>query len=460
MNYEQFLQTKQHSVIDCGIAPNYAPDNMFDYQKSIAETSIRKGRFANFIDTGLGKTIIELVIATNYMQQTNKRTLIICPLAVAFQFIKEAEKFGIDDVGYSKDGKLNTKIVVCNYERLKHFNPNDFGCVLLDESSILKNFDGAIKNEVTSFLKKVEYRYLFTATPSPNDYIELGTSSEALGYLGYTDMLSRFFKNNNNNTVKIGRIAAARQGVEWYLKPHAEKDFWQWVASWSISMRKPSDLGFSDDKHVLPQLIENETVVKNKNVLAINGQYQLFNMPAQKFAEIKAEVRATINERCEMAVSKANEHETSVYWVNLNDEAALISKLDKSAMEIKGKMSIDEKEDILLSFSNGSIKKLITKTSITAFGLNWQHCNHTTYFPTYSFEQYYQAIRRFWRFGQKKEVHVDLILSDGQSKIMDSLMVKKEKASDMFDNLISQTSSSFKIEQKAFDKEIKLPSFI
>jgi superfamily II DNA or RNA helicase len=460
MNYTEFLESKRHTQVNFGIEPNFIPDAMFDFQKHVATYAIRKGRCAVFLDTGLGKTIIELVIARNYIQHSNKPVLIICPLAVAFQFIKEAEKFGIDDISYSKDGNFKTKIVVCNYERLEHFNSHNFDCVILDESSILKNFEGAIKNQVTSFLKKVKYRFLFTATPSPNDYIELGTSSEALGYLGYTDMLGKFFKNNNNNTVKIGRIAAARQGVEWYLKPHAERDFWQWISSWSISMRKPSDMGFDDSKHILPALLETETVVRNMNPLCVNGQHLMFNSVAQNFAEIKAEVRSTIHERCEMAVSKASQHKTSVYWVNLNDEADLISKLDSDTQEVKGKMDIDEKEEILLSFSKGEIKKLITKTSITAFGLNWQHCNHTTYFPTYSYEQYYQAIRRFWRFGQKRNVYVDLILSDGQTRIMESLMVKKDKAIEMFENLTKQTNSDFRITSKEFNKAIQLPKFI
>lgn len=460
MDYNSFLAQKRHSTIDYGIPPSYLPDQMFDYQKHVSEYAIKKGRCAVFLDTGLGKTIIELTIAKNYIEATNKPVLIITPLAVAFQFIKEAAKFGIDDIEYSKNGQYKSKIVVCNYERLEHFNSLDFDCVILDESSILKNFDGAIKARITSFIKKVKYRYLFTATPSPNDYIELGTSSEALGYMGYTDMLGKFFKNNNNNTVKIGRIASARQGVEWYLKAHAEKSFWQWLSSWSISMRKPSDLGFSDKLHILPALNELQTVVKNDKPLAINGQHTMFNYPAQNFSEIKAEVRATINKRCEMAVRKAGNHDTSVYWVNLNDEAKLISQLDSSAHEVKGDMNIDKKEEILMAFSNGEIKKLITKTSITAFGLNWQHCNHTTYFPTYSYEQYYQAIRRFWRFGQTKPVHVDLIISDGQSKIMDSLMVKKEKAITMFENLTKQSNATFETNTRVFDKPITLPTFI
>lgn len=460
MDYQKFIESKKHSSIDYGIKPLFIPDAMFDYQKYVSEYSIKKGRCADFLDTGLGKTIIELTTAYNYVLNTNKPVLIITPLAVAFQFIKEAKKFDIGDIEYSKDGNFKSKIVVCNYERLEHFSHHDFDCVILDESSILKNFDGAIKNQITAFLKKVKYRYLFTATPSPNDYIELGTSSEALGYLGYTDMLTRFFKNNNNNTVKIGQIAMARQGVEWYLKSHAENDFWRWVASWSISMRKPSDLGFGDERHKLPDLIEQDTIVKNKNPLSVNGQAQLFNMPAMDFREIKAEVRATIKERCEMAVELANHHDISVYWVNLNDEADLIRQIDKTAIEIRGQMDLDEKEEILTAFGDGKISKLITKTSITAFGLNWQHCNHTTYFPTYSYEQYYQAIRRFWRFGQKRNVYVDRVLSDGQTRIMQSLEVKKNKAVEMFENLSKNTNSNFKITAKGFDKPITLPEFI
>ena len=236
MNYEEFLESKKHSSIDYGIDTNYITEGMFDYQKYVSEYAIKKGRCAVFLDTGLGKTIIELTIATNYAKATNKPVLIITPLAVAFQFIKEAEKFGIDDIEYSKDGNFKSKIVVCNYERLENFDSSKFDCVILDESSILKNFEGATKNLITAFLKKVKYRFLFTATPSPNDYIELGTSSEALGYLGYMDMLTKFFKNNQNNVAKLSQISKARQGEEFYLKAHAEKDFWRWIASWSISM--------------------------------------------------------------------------------------------------------------------------------------------------------------------------------------------------------------------------------
>lgn len=459
-SYLQMIESKKHTSQNFGIDPVFMVDSMFDFQKHIAEYAIKKGRCAVFLDTGLGKTLIELTIAKNYVMHTNKPVLIITPLAVAFQFIKEAEKFGVDDIQYSKNGKYTSKIVVCNYERLDHFDSNDFDCVILDESSILKNFDGATKWQITSFMKKIKYRYLATATPSPNDYIELGTSSEALGYFGYMDMLSKFFKNNQNNVAKLSQISKARQGEEYYLKPHAENDFWQWVSSWSISARKPSDLGFADERYILPELHEIQTVIRNENPLTIDGQMALFALPAVGFKEIKQEAKVTIQQRCEMAVDKALKHETSVYWCNLNDEADALLSLDQNAVEVRGNMNIDKKEDILLNFADGNIKKLVTKTSITAFGLNWQHCNHTTYFPTYSYEQYYQAVRRFWRFGQKNPVYVDLILSDGQDKIMESLLVKKDKAINMFEKLAAQTNKDFTIKQKEFNKSVQLPKFI
>lgn len=454
MNYQEFLQSKRHTNIDYGIKPTFIPDAMFDYQKYVAEISIKKGRYANFLDTGLGKTIIELTIAHNYVLATNKPVLIITPLAVAEQHLREAEKFGIPDVEHTKDGKFSKKIILINYERLDKLSSEDFDCVILDESSILKNFDGAIKGKITSFLKKVKYRFLATATPSPNDFIELGTSSEALGYLGYMDMLTKFFKNQNNS------VDPAHIGCEWYLKPHAEKDFWRWVTTWSISARKPSDLGYSDARHHLPELHERTSIVNNEKPSHKNGQMSMFNFPAVNFFEIKQEVRNTIELRCQKAVEKANENETSVYWVNLNDEAKLISEYDKSAIEIKGKMNIDKKEEILKAFSDGYVKKLITKPSITSFGLNWQHCNHTTFFPTFSYEQYYQAIRRFWRFGQNKEVYVDLIISDGQSRVLESLLAKKEKAIDMFNNLTENANSVYNIQHKEFNKEIIKPKFL
>lgn len=453
MTYEQFLESKTHRGSKYGIEPNFIHDGMFDFQKYITEHLIRKGRGAGFLDTGTGKTLIEMVIAINYAKHTGKPVLIITPLAVAFQFIKEAKKFKIPSLEYSKDGKFSSDIVVCNYERLHYFNEKDFDCVILDESSILKNFEGALKNDITTFLRKVKYRFLFTATPSPNDFVELGTSSEALGYMGYTDMLTRFFKNNEDT------ISPQHIGTEWILKGHAKEGFFQWVSDWSISMRKPSDLGFDNAKFILPELIVNDHSVKNENNLIIDGQVQLFNMVARSNKEIRSEQRGTIENRCELAVQLANHHKTSVYWCNLNPEGDLLEKLDPTAKQISGSMDIDEKEEILLAFSEQQIHKLITKPKMTSFGLNWQHCNHTVYFPTFSFEQYYQAIRRFWRFGQQKPVTVDLVYSDGQKRVLDALMAKAQKANDLFSKLNANINKKYEVKTKEFNKEILLPAF-
>lgn len=453
-SYAEFLESKRQKFADFGIKPIYDHDGAFDYQRHVADYAVRKGRCAVFLDTGLGKTLVELIVAQNYVRQFNKPVLIITPLAVAFQFLKEAEKFGIDDIEYSRDGKHSKKIVICNYERLDKFDSLDFCAFVLDESSILKNFDGAIKARITAFLRKADYRFLFTATPSPNDFIELGTSSEALGHMGYMDMLSRFFTNNEDT------ISPVKIGVKWRLKPHAEKDFFAWVSSWSVSMRKPSDLGFDDSRHILPKLITNNNIVINKNLLCLDGQFELLPKPSSRLTEVRDEQKQTINERCEKAVELTRGKDCSVYWVNFNQEAETILALDKNAREIKGSMSLEKKEDLLLAFANGEISRLITKPKITSFGLNWQHCNHTVYFPTFSYEQYYQAIRRFWRFGQKHEVTVDLIYSEGQEKVVNSLVAKAEKASQLFSSLNASLNQSFHDNKKEFDKQIQLPTFM
>lgn len=456
MKYSEFIQNKKHSIGNFGFEPNYIPDMAFDFQKFIIEKAVRKGRTAIFADTGLGKTLIQLSIAKNIIQHTNKKVLILTPLAVAFQFILEAKKLGIDDIEYSKDGKHTKKIVICNYERLHYFNESDFVGVILDESSILKNFDGKIKNAITLFIKKIPYRFLSTATPSPNDFIELGTSSEALGYMGYVDMLSKFFKNNQNS---INSNSNKNIGEKFYLKPHAEVSFFAWVNQWAIMVKMPSDLGFSNERYKLPNLIINKHTVKNNSLIGIDNQIEMFKKVAMSMPEILNEQRQTITERCEKAFELAN-GKTSVYWVNRNEEGALLRKLDKDAVEINGSMNVEKKEEILLNFSNGNIKRLITKAKMTSFGLNWQHCNHTVFFPTFSYEQYYQAIRRFWRFGQTNEVTCDMVISEGQVRVLEALQQKTKKAIELHENLTNNVNTVFTNNLKEFNKEIIKPKFI
>jgi len=452
-NYLEFLEKKKHLLGEFGFEPNFYPDIAFDFQKHIIEKAVRKGRMAIFADTGLGKTLMQLSIAQNILNHTNKKVLILTPLAVGFQFLKEAAKIGIDDIQQTIKGEHTKKIVICNYERLHYLDSKDFEGVILDESSILKNFNGKIKNQVTAFVKKIPYRFLSTATPAPNDYIEFGTSSEALGYLPYMEMLQRFFANNENN-IRPQDIAS-----KWYLKPHAKNDFFSWVNQWSLSVKNPNDLGFNGDKYILPNLTENTHFVKNKNNWIINGQIMMFNNIAKTMSEVAEEQKATIKNRCEKAVELAA-NKVSVYWGNYNDETELLSQLDNEAVEVKGPMSVDQKEDILMNFAEGNIKRLITKPKITSFGLNWQHCNHTVYFPTWSYEQYYQAVRRFWRFGQTNEVTVERVLSDGQKRVLDALSYKTEKAKEFQQAIKENLSKNLEFKYKEFNKQIIKPNFI
>lgn len=455
MNYQEFIRNKKHSISDSGFSASWMPDGAFDFQEFIITKAVQKGRYGIFADTGLGKTLIQLAIAYNVVLTTNKRVLILTPLAVAFQFLNEAERIGIDDIEQSKDGKFTKKIVIANYERLHHFNPDDFECVMLDESSILKNYAGSTKDAIIAFIKRVRYRFLSTATPSPNDFIELGNSSEALGYMGYMDMLGKFFKSNQNSVDSTNRNI----GEKFYLKPHAERDFFAWVNQWAMMVKKPSDLGFSDERYVLPELITNQHTVHNKETWCINGQASLFAMPAKTMSEVRVEQKQTTKERSEKATELAH-GKTSVYWCNTNDESATLAAIDRDAVEIIGSMSIDKKEDILISFAKGGIDRLITKASMTSMGLNWQHCNHTVYFPTWSYEQYYQAIRRFWRFGQKSEVIVDLVISDGQERVMEALQQKTQKAIELYQNLVENTNQDFSMITKEFNQQVKLPEFL
>lgn len=447
INYEQFILSKSHDLDQYGFDPLWIPDVAFDFQKYGIEKACKRGRNGNFYDTGLGKTLIQLSLAYNFVLKTNKPVIILTPLAVAFQFIKEANFIGVDDIEYSKDGKFTKKIVICNYERLHFFNPKDFEGIILDESSILKNFDGKIKQQVTAFSKKIKYRQLSTATPSPNDFIELGTSSEVLGHMGYMDMLGKFFKNNQGSI--DGNI-----GDKFYLKPHAEKDFFAWVNQWSIMCRKPSDLGFSDERYNLPDLIENVHIVKNKSLIDIDGQVQMFTPIAVGMQEVRHEQKMTEQERCEKAVELAKS-KTSVYWCNTNNESKILKSLDTESVEIIGSMSIEQKEERLMAFADGQIKRLITKAKMTGMGLNWQHCNHTVFFPTWSYEQYYQSLRRFWRFGQKNNVTADIVISDGQKRVIDTLRQKTKKSQQLYENLILNVNSSYTDIKKEFNQQIQ-----
>ena len=443
--YNEFLEKKKHLIGDFGFQPNYIPDQAFDFQKHIIEKAVKKGRIAVFADTGLGKTLIQLSIAQNIVNETCGKVLILTPIAVAFQFLKEAEFLGIGDVEHTRNGKHSKKIVICNYERLHLLNEYDFQGVIMDESSILKNFDGKIKRKITSFVKKIKYRFLSSATPSPNSFIELGTSSEALGYMGYMDMITKFFKNNKSSSDSRMRNI----GDQYYLKPHAEKDFFAWINQWAVMIRRPSDLGYDDTRFVLPELkVCTHSVLNSQN-----------NRQAKTFSEIRTEQKQTVQERCSKAIELSKD-KVSVYWCNLNEESLLLKEMDTEAVEITGKMSLDKKEEILFGFAEGKIKRLITKAKMTSMGLNWQHCCHSVFFPTYSYEQYYQSIRRFWRFGQDKEVVIDMVISSGQSRVLEAIKQKEKKANELYENLNKAVNSFYDHCIDEFTTPLILPEFL
>ncbi len=452
--YSAFLEAKAQADHDSGFEPTFIPDWLFDFQASLVEWAVRKGRAAIFADCGLGKTPMQLVWAENVVRQTNRPVLILTPLAVGPQTVREAEKFGLEAV-HCRDGRFgNAKIVVTNYERLHYFDPSDFAGCVCDESSILKNFDGTTKAAITEFMRKMRYRLLCTATAAPNDYIELGTSSEALGYLGYTDMLGQFFKNDQGGI----KISASNQihGNGWRFKPHAEQPFWRWMCSWARAIRKPSDLGFDDGNFQLPAITSETHIVAASRPL--DGM--LFAMPAVGLAEQRKERSHTVTERCERVAEIVPTDDFCVAWCQLNAEGDLITKLIPNAVQVSGKDSDEAKEEKFEAFQRGEIKTLVTKPVIGAFGLNWQHCNRMTYFPSHSFEQYYQGVRRLWRFGQERDVKVDLITTEGEADVMQNLERKARAAERMFAELVREMNNEMHIDRsQKFTRSMELPQW-
>jgi len=439
-DYAAFLEDKLHYGANHGFAPTWVPTDLFDYQVALVEWAINKGRAAIFADCGLGKTFMQLTWAENVARHTNGRVLILTPLAVAFQTVEEGEKIGVEITHRRTGLESGDRIVVTNYERLKYFSPEDFQGVVCDESSILKGFDGETRKAVTDFMRRRPYRLLCTATAAPNDYIELGTSAEALGYMGAQDMLNKFFKKAEQTTSAHQEHMA---GV-FRLRPHAERDFWRWVCSWARAIRKPSDLGFSDGNFHLPPLVINSHEVKAAKL----REGLLFDMPAVGLAEQRSDLRNSIEERCSMAADLVNAHsKPALVWCNLNEEGARLTKLIKGAVEVAGKDSEEHKEAAFSGFANGTIRVLVTKPTIGGFGLNFQHCAHQTYFPSHSYEQYYQSVRRCWRFGQKNPVVVDLITTTGQSNVMANLKRKSEQADKMFDQLVQMMWQELNIQK-------------
>lgn len=461
--YNEFIDRKSQIGNNAGFEPVFMPEWLFDFQQSLVGWAIRKGRAAIFADCGLGKTAMQLVWAENVVRKTGKPVLILTPLAVARQTEREAAKFGIT-VTRSQDGQHSGGIVVTNYERLQHFNPRDFAGVVCDESSILKGFGGATRKRITRFMAKLPYRLLCTATAAPNDYVELGTSSEALGELSHSDMLKRFFQQLDDkgqkketkqqeqaevlmqadpNYFKKLAYRVAQTIGQWRLKHHAIQHFWRWVASWSRACRMPSDLGFADGNFKLPSLTERDHIVK----VDTPPPGMLFNMPAIGMGEERQERRRTMNERCEFVAQLVDHDGPAVIWCHMNEEADLLEEIIPNSKQIAGKTPDDRKIELYDAFADGSLQRLIIKPKIGAFGLNWQHCNHVVTFASHSYEQYYQSVRRCWRFGQTRPVQVDVVATEGELRVIGNVRKKAERAEAMFASLVRSMNEATKIER-------------
>lgn len=424
--YAEFL--KQKSIVPpiCGLdEPPPLNNNLFDFQRDITNWACRRGRAALFAGTGLGKTLMQLSWANALYDATGERTIIFTPLAVAKQTQKEAAHFGIDAAHAHRMEDSNFPIIITNYHKLEHFDLSKFGGVVIDESSILKNESGHYRNKLIKECQQIPYRLACTATPSPNDYMELGNHAEFCGIMSYTDMLSTFFVHD------------AAKTQDWRLKGHAEDEFWKWMASWSCMLSHPRDIGYDTQGYDLPPLNQIQHIVDVEYKASMETG-MLFPMQAQTMGERLKARRATITERVGKAAEIANaSNDVFVIWCNLNDESKQIADAIPDAVEISGSDSESQKEDKLERFTDGQIRVLVTKPSICGAGMNWQHCHNTIFVGLNdSFEQVYQAIRRFWRFGQKNPVNVHFIASEIEGAVVANIKRKEAQAERMMQKMV------------------------
>jgi len=420
--YDSFLKSKRLEVPTVGLGdiPELNPA-MFPFQHDITAWALRRGRAAIFADCGLGKTIMQL----EWARHVPGRVLVLAPLAVSAQIVREATKFEIPDVAYRRKGGDGPQITVTNYEMLDHFDPADYEGVVLDESSILKAYDGKTRNAIIGAFGKTPYRLACTATPAPNDFMELGNHCEFLGAMSRVEMLAMFFVHDGAHTQK------------WRLKRHAAADYWKWVTRWAVMLRKPSDLDYEDDGFTLPPLkIEEQVAATNPEASGA-----LVPLEAVTLQEQIAARRETVTERTQLAAGLVNgDGKPWVIWCDLNAESAALAKAIEGAVEVRGSESNDAKERKLLDFSEGKIRVLVTKPSIAGHGMNWQHCNRMAFVGlSHSWEAWYQAVRRCWRFGQERPVTVHVITADVEGRVVANIKRKEKDADRMFDEMVNNT---------------------
>lgn len=427
MQYIDFLETKSTIVEPVGfdVEVNELNNMLFDWQKDITRWALARGRSAVFLDTGLGKTAIQLCWADEICRRIGGSVLIVAPLAVSRQTAREADKFKIKtNVSVCKTGDdVIEGINITNYERLHYFDSSDYTAIVLDESSILKGFSGKVRQQITSFAKPIKYRMACTATPAPNDLIEISNHAEFLDVLTGKEIIALFFRQDGNTTHK------------WKLKGHAKEPFWEWMARWSVAIRKPSDIGYEDNGFILPPLNHVSHTIGGKPAPG-----ELFVIEARTMQERRDARRETIEQRCKMAadiVNKTDDDTAWIIWCDLNDESAMLTELINGAVEIRGSNTPEYKEKAMIDFSDGKIKRLVSKSSICGFGMNWQHCHNMAFVGlSDSFESMYQATRRCWRFGQKRQVNVHVITADTEGAVVKNIKRKETQANELFDRIV------------------------
>lgn len=417
--YRQFIASRARAPLATGFDPHRMNVHMKAHQDASVDFALRLGRSALFLDTGLGKSLCELEWASQVSQHTGKPVLILTPLAVAAQMIREGLKFGIEARQIREPEEVGTGVNVCNYERLPKLDASVFGGVVLDESSILKSFAGRTRNMLMDAFKDCPFKLAATATPSPNDHMELGNHAEFLGVMRQQEMLSKWFINDTSTASQ-----------EWRLKGHAVEDFWSWVASWSRCATLPSDLGGDDTGYVLPE-IDRRIHQVEADRQADTGD-MLFRIPELSATSFHQEKRLTMQSRCELAAELATHEKPVTVWCETNDESAMLAKLIPDACEVRGDMTPEEKERRLLGFADGDFRVIVTKPKLAGFGLNWQHCAHAVFASiSFSYEQHYQAVRRSYRFGQTGQVRNDIVIADTEAAIWQAVHGKAEKHAEM-----------------------------
>ena len=413
VDYSLFISEKEAKAINAGFDPSVEayPTEIFPHQSAVVSWACRRGRAGVFMDTGLGKTITQLTWADQVQRYTDGYVIVLAPLAVAHQTERESSKFGLNAKFVARESEITGPgVYITNYEKLHHFNSESFSGVVLDESSILKSMDGKMRRMITEYFCQTPYRLSCTATPSPNDFMELGTQSEFLGIMSQLEMLAMFFIHDTSGGTG-----------DWRLKHHGKAKFWKWLSTWCVFMSSPSDLGFDSEGYDLPPIEYHAHVIETDPT---NGQ--LFVEPAMSLIDRNRARRDTVEARCRKAAEIVNGIDSPVaVWCHLNDESALLSSMINGAIEVKGSDSPEHKSKTLLDFCDGKVKALVSKSKIAGFGLNMQASHNSVFVGlSDSWEQYYQAIRRQWRFGQNNTVHCHVVSADIEGAVVENIRRK------------------------------------